>query len=87
MAAGRPLCPAPPGEHADHRTTEFTLRFLGDTWPHLEELQQREIEIKVVHVRTRDFWATLDAQQVDLVCGSFATQAGRAPGSGGGARI
>lgn len=62
-------------------TTEFTLRFLGDTWPQLaEEFQQREIEIKVVHVRTRDFWAKLDAQQVDLVCGSFATQTGREPG-------
>ncbi|MGH3975280.1 MAG: LysR family transcriptional regulator, partial [Pseudonocardiaceae bacterium] len=62
-------------------TTDFTLRFLGDVWPQLaEKFQQREIEIKVVRVRTRDFWTKLDAQQVDLICGSFATRAGREPG-------
>lgn len=61
-------------------TTEFTLRFLGEIWPDLQEqFQQREIELRVIHVRTRDFWAKLEAQQVDLVCGSFATDVGQRP--------
>ncbi|GAB1512535.1 LysR family transcriptional regulator [Actinophytocola sp. KF-1] len=61
-------------------TTEFTIRFIGEVWPHLRsEFQRREVELKVVHVRTRDFWEKLESKQVDLVCGSFATQAGQLP--------
>ncbi|MGH3800752.1 MAG: LysR family transcriptional regulator [Pseudonocardiaceae bacterium] len=61
-------------------TTEFTIRFLGEIWPHVrDDFQRRGIELKIVHVRTRDFWATLDAQQVDLICGSFATEQGQLP--------
>jgi DNA-binding transcriptional LysR family regulator len=61
-------------------TTEFTIRFLGQIWPDIrDDFEQREIELKIVHVRTRDFWAKLDAQQVDLICGSFATEVGQLP--------
>lgn len=61
-------------------TTEFTIRFVGEVWPHLqEEFERREVDLKVVHVRTRDFWEKLDSQQVDLVCGSFAAPAGELP--------
>jgi DNA-binding transcriptional LysR family regulator len=56
-------------------TTEFTLGFLGRVWervaPHLLE---REIELKVVHIRTRDFWQRLDSNQVDLLCGGLAAE-------------
>jgi len=61
-------------------TTEFTIKFLGETWPHVrEDFERRGVELKIVHVRTRDFWAKLDAQQVDLICGSFAAERGKLP--------
>lgn len=61
-------------------TTEFTIRFVGEIWPRVrEEFERREVELKVVHVRTRDFWEKLESQQVDLVCGSFATRVGELP--------
>jgi DNA-binding transcriptional LysR family regulator len=61
-------------------TTEFTIRFIGEIWPRLrDEFERREVQLKIAHVRTRDFWDKLESQQVDLVCGSFATQAGQLP--------
>lgn len=61
-------------------TTEFTIEFVGKVWPQLrEEFERREIDLKVVHIRTRDFWAKLEAQQVDLICGSLATETGKRP--------
>ncbi|WP_372412292.1 LysR family transcriptional regulator [Streptomyces luteireticuli] len=57
-------------------TTEFTLGFLGLVWERVApELTEREIELKVVHVRTRDFWQWLDSNQVDLLCGGLAAPA------------
>ncbi|MEW1694173.1 LysR family transcriptional regulator [Streptomyces sp. NPDC093249] len=54
-------------------TTEFTLGFLGRVWERVApQLLEREIELKVVHVRTRDFWKRLDSNQVDLLCGGLA---------------
>lgn len=59
-------------------TTEFTLGFLGRIWERVaEEFTRREVELKVLHVRTKDFWIKLDAQQVDLLCGGFAATAGQ----------
>jgi hypothetical protein len=43
-----------------------------------DEFQSREIELKIVHVRTKDTFTRLDAKEVDLVCGGFASAAGRA---------
>jgi DNA-binding transcriptional LysR family regulator len=61
-------------------TTEFTVDFLAQVWPHVAaEFTRREIELNIVHVRTRDFWAQLEAKNVDLVCGSIP--AGPGPGT------
>ncbi len=61
-------------------TTEFTVEFLAQVWPQVEaEFTRREIELNIVHVRTRDFWAQLDAKNVDLVCGSIPAGPGRDP--------
>jgi DNA-binding transcriptional LysR family regulator len=57
-------------------TTEFTIEFLSQVWPEIaDEFATRGVELNVVHVRTRDFWAQLDAKSVDLVCGSIAAPA------------
>src|SRR6266487_3133336 len=59
-------------------TTEFTVDFLAQIWPAVAaEFTCREIELNIVHVRTRDFRAQLDAKEVDLVCGSIAAAPGR----------
>jgi DNA-binding transcriptional LysR family regulator len=61
-------------------TTEFTVEFLGEVWPGLRDtFERRGIQLKIEHVRTRDLKAKLDAEQVDLVCGSFAAEHGRDP--------
>lgn len=53
-------------------TTEFTVDFLAQVWPAVAtEFTRRQIVLKIVHVRTRDFQAQLDAKDVDLVCGSI----------------
>jgi DNA-binding transcriptional LysR family regulator len=54
-------------------TTEFTVDFLAQVWSAVaDEFSRREIDLNIVHVRTRDFRTQLDAQNVDLVCGSIA---------------
>jgi DNA-binding transcriptional LysR family regulator len=61
-------------------TTEFTVDFLAQVWPHVVgEFTRREVELNIVHVRTRDFWSQLDAKNVDLVCGSIPATPGRDP--------
>lgn len=61
-------------------TTEFTVEFLGTIWPGLRaDFERRAVHLKIEHVRTRDLWKKLDAKKVDLVCGSFAAEAGRPP--------
>jgi len=61
-------------------TTEFTVDFLAQIWPQVEgEFTRREINLNIVHVRTRDFWTHLDAKSVDLVCGSIPAGSGRDP--------
>jgi DNA-binding transcriptional LysR family regulator len=58
-------------------TTEFTLAFVGKVWQRVAEVfQTREIELNVLHVRTRDSFTRLDAKEVDLLCGGFASVAG-----------
>jgi DNA-binding transcriptional LysR family regulator len=58
-------------------TTEFTLNFLGQVWKRVSgEFQSREIELKVLHIRTKDSFTRLDAKEVDLLCGGFASTAG-----------
>lgn len=65
------------GKTVNIGTTEFTLGFLGRAWQRVaEEFQSREIELSVVHVRTKDAFARLDAKEVDLLCGGFAAAIG-----------
>ena len=40
------------------------------------EFAAREIELNMVHVRTKDSFARLDAKEIDLLCGGFASAAG-----------
>jgi DNA-binding transcriptional LysR family regulator len=57
--------------------TEFTLPFIGKVWQRVcEEFAAREIELNVQHVRTKDSFARLDAREIDLLCGGFASIAG-----------
>lgn len=52
-------------------TTEFTLQAVSRGWERLAgEFQRREVEFKVVHVRTKDLWSRLESKAMDLVCGS-----------------
>jgi DNA-binding transcriptional LysR family regulator len=61
-------------------TTEFTVDFLAQVWPSVAaEFTRRQIELNIVHVRTRDFRAQLDAKDVDLVCGSIPAPPGPDP--------
>jgi DNA-binding transcriptional LysR family regulator len=61
-------------------TTEFTVDFLAQIWPQVAgEFTRREIELNIVHVRTRDFWSQLDAKNVDLICGSIPAGPGLDP--------
>jgi DNA-binding transcriptional LysR family regulator len=58
-------------------TTEFTLPFVGRAWQRVcDDFAAREIELNVMHVRTKDSFARLDAKEIDLLCGGFASVAG-----------
>ncbi|MFF5206271.1 LysR family transcriptional regulator [Streptosporangium sp. NPDC000396] len=58
-------------------TTECTLRLLARAWDRLsDEFTRRDIDFRLAHVRTGDFWSRLEAGQVDLLCGSVVTQVG-----------
>jgi DNA-binding transcriptional LysR family regulator len=58
-------------------TTEFTLPFVGKVWQRVcDEFAAREIELNVQHVRTKDSFTRLDAKEIDLLCGGFASIAG-----------
>jgi DNA-binding transcriptional LysR family regulator len=65
------------GQTVSVGTTEFTVDFLSRVWQRVsDEFQSREIELKIVHVRTKDTFTRLDAKEVDLMCGGFASAAG-----------
>ncbi|GAA4001009.1 hypothetical protein GCM10022247_21980 [Allokutzneria multivorans] len=52
-------------------TTRFTLEYLGQAWRHVaEEFRAREVELRIVHVRSKDLWGKLDTGELDLVCGT-----------------
>jgi DNA-binding transcriptional LysR family regulator len=58
-------------------TTEFTLDYLGNAWERVKDrLQAEEVELKVVHIRTRRFSEALESKQVDLLCGGIAATTG-----------
>lgn len=65
------------GKRVAMGTTEFTLPFVGRAWHRVcDDFAAREIELNVVHVRTKDSFARLDAKEIDLLCGGFASVAG-----------
>src|SRR6266511_1001738 len=74
-----PGLPPPARLHPDGGHHEFTLVYLGRIWPRVrDQLREREVDLKVVHVRTRQFWEQLDSNEVDLLCGGLAAPAGQA---------
>ncbi|MER0245923.1 LysR family transcriptional regulator [Streptomyces sp. HSW2009] len=65
------------GKSLDVGTTRFTLGYLAGAGERVAaEFQQRGVELKVGHVRTRDVLGRLRAKDVDLVCGSVVTRPG-----------
>lgn len=57
-------------------TTRYLLGYLVEAVGQItDEFQRRGIELKVMHVRTRDLFDKLRGKQVDLVCGSIVTAA------------
>lgn len=59
-------------------TTRYMLDTLAKAWHHVaDEFQERDVDLKVVHIRTKDIWTKLETQEVDVVCGSVVTRAGQ----------
>ncbi|GAA3841112.1 hypothetical protein GCM10022243_04370 [Saccharothrix violaceirubra] len=57
-------------------TTRFMLDSLAKAWHHVaEDFRRRDVELKVVHIRTKDIWSSLESKEVDIVCGSVVTPA------------
>ncbi|WP_436773458.1 LysR family transcriptional regulator [Yinghuangia sp. YIM S09857] len=58
-------------------TTRYTLSLMADACADIaDELARRGVELKVEHVRTRNFLERLRAKEIDLVCGSVVTRVG-----------
>ncbi|RKT57824.1 LysR family transcriptional regulator [Saccharothrix australiensis] len=58
-------------------TTRFMLDSLAKAWHHVaDDFRRRDVELKVVHIRTKDIWRKLESKEVDIVCGSVVTPAG-----------
>ncbi|WP_433265915.1 LysR family transcriptional regulator [Actinosynnema sp. CS-041913] len=58
-------------------TTRFMLDSLAKAWHHVaDDFRRRDVELKVVHIRTKDIWHKLESKEVDIVCGSVVTPAG-----------
>lgn len=59
-------------------TTRFMLDTLARAWRHVEDdFRARDVDLKVVHIRTKDIWSKLETREVDIVCGSVVTPAGQ----------
>ncbi|MEU4740211.1 LysR family transcriptional regulator [Actinosynnema sp. NPDC023658] len=62
-------------------TTRFMLDALAKAWDHVaDDFRRRDVELKVVHIRTKDIWTSLESKEVDIVCGSVVTHSGRNSG-------
>ncbi|NUT49059.1 MAG: LysR family transcriptional regulator [Saccharothrix sp.] len=62
-------------------TTRFMLDALAKAWHHVaDDFRRRDVELKVVHIRTKDIWTSLESKEVDIVCGSVVTHSGRNSG-------
>ncbi|MFR9731538.1 LysR substrate-binding domain-containing protein [Saccharopolyspora sp. MS10] len=61
-------------------TTRFTLGFLTPAVERVSaDFRTEGVDLKVVHLRTRNLLEALRANEVDLVCGSTLTDVGSAP--------
>lgn len=60
-------------------TTTFTLPILGQVWSAVREALPHYTELKVVHVKTKDFWKTLDDRAVDLLIGAKVVGSAKEP--------
>jgi len=61
-------------------TTRYALGFLASAGELVaDRFQHRGIELKVLHVRTKDLLDSLRTKQADLVCGSVVTTTGPDP--------
>lgn len=64
-------------------TTEFALHFLSAAVSGISgRFAADAVEFRVTHVRTRDFWANLEAKDVDLLIGTVVAAPGEPPGGG-----
>jgi len=59
--------------------TTFTLGILGQIWDDVWPQIGKRVELKVIHIRTKDFWAHLLDRRVDLVIGGLIAQRGQPP--------
>lgn len=59
-------------------TTEFTLGYFAAVWPTVSErLLALDVDLRLIHVRTRHFWQMLEENQVDVLCGGILAVSGR----------
>ena len=64
-------------------TTEFALHFLSAAVRRLDgRFRDDGVDFRVTHIRTRDFWATLAAKEVDLLIGTVVASPDEPPGGG-----
>lgn len=57
--------------------TRYMLSVVADACADIaDELERREVDLKVEHVRTRDLLARLRANEVDVICGSVIARVG-----------
>ncbi|WP_433871643.1 LysR family transcriptional regulator [Saccharopolyspora sp. CA-218241] len=64
------------GETITVGTTRFTLEFMANAGEHVaEEFARRGVEMRVLHLRTRELLDALRTKQADLVCGSVLVTA------------
>jgi hypothetical protein len=67
---------------ARHRSSRWAA------WQRIaEEFAAREIELNRIHVRTKDSFAWLDANEIDLLCAGFAAPTTRQPGRDVSSRV
>ncbi len=59
-------------------TTEFTLGYFADIWPAVHDaLLAMDVNLTLLHVRTRHFWEMLEENRVDLLCGGVVAVDGK----------
>jgi DNA-binding transcriptional LysR family regulator len=60
-------------------TTTFTLGILREIWDEVSTKIAKRAEVRVEHIRTKDFWEELRNRRVDLVIGGLVAERGQPP--------